>query len=268
MKPHFTGVIVLAGMLVAVASADEKPLDLLDCGANVKLFATHFGRHGMTSEKVVVREKQGVRLRVNGAIKGAKPSGLYSYFALAGDFEVRANYDVIDVPPPTDGYGAGFGFAFETKGPPGDVTVRRGQWKGEGSGVQIVRGQADASGDMKYDAKFSPTNAKKGQIVFRREKAEAVVLTADNLIDEPTEVFRIPFTDATVRTMLIFADPGGSPTVVEGRLTGLKVTAGEITGGIPERDIDETPGWVVALAVGIALLVGWKLVGWLRRRRS
>jgi len=122
---------------------------------------------------VATRDKLGLRLRLWADPKGAKPTGLYSYFALSGDFEVSANYDVLDVPPPTDGYGTGFGLAFETKSEDGDVTVRRGQWKGEGSGVQIVRGKPDDAGQMQYEAKFFPTRAKRGTIVFRREKDES-----------------------------------------------------------------------------------------------
>lgn len=251
----------------AVASAD--PTTVLDTAANGRLFDTHFGRYGPRPTRVVTREAKGVRLKLPAEAKGAKPTGLYSYFALAGDFEVAAAYEVIDVPEPTAGYGAGFGLAVETKGPDGDVTVRRGQWKGEGSGVQVVRGRPDAAGVMGYEATFFPTKAKKGRVVLRREKAELVVRTSDSPTGEPTELTRVPFTDKTIRTLLVFADSGGSPTVVDGRLTGLTVTAGEITGGIPERDRDHTPWWVIAVAVALAVVIGvviWRRV--VRRRKA
>ncbi|MBN9518089.1 hypothetical protein J0H58_06165, partial [bacterium] len=153
----------LAALAAAALVARADPTTVLDTAANGRLFDTHFGRYGPRPTRVVVREAQGVRLRLPAEATGAKPTGLYSYFALAGDFEVSAGYEVIDVPPPTDGYGAGFGLAVETKGPDGDVTVRRGQWKGEGSGVQVVRGRPDAAGAMGYEATFFPTKAKKGR---------------------------------------------------------------------------------------------------------
>ena len=258
--------VLLAVLLIGAAGAgDAKPVTTLDISANPKLYSTHFGRFGPRATRVVIPERDGgIRLYLPADPKGAKQTGMYSYFALAGDFEVSANYAVIDVPMPTKGYGAGFGLAVDTGGPEGDVTVRRGQWIGEGDGVQVVRGQK-IDGEMKYETKFFPTTAKQGRFVLRREKDEVVVLAAANPTSEPTELHRVPFTETTVRSFRVFADSGGSPTIVHGRITALTATAGEITGGIPEHDRDKFPVWGIVVSVVLATLLG--LLVWYGVRR-
>jgi hypothetical protein len=264
-KPRAAILLILCGIVSLAAS--NPATTVLDTGADVKLFDTFFGRFGTHPSSVVIRESNGIRLHLPAEPKGAKPTGLYSYFALAGDFEVSASYEAINLPPPTAGYGVGFGLAVETKGPDGDVTVRRGVWDKEGAGLQVVRGKPDAAGVMKYEAKFFPVPAKSGRVILRREKANLLVLSAADYLDEPRELIKVPFTTKTVRTLLVFADSGGSATVVDGRFTDLTVRAAEITGGIPKRDRDRTPIWVIVLAIVLAISIGGGLWWFLSRRK-
>lgn len=259
--------ILLLLFLIGVAGpSGSKPTTTLDISANPLLYKTHFGRFGPRSTKVVIVESNGgIRLYLPAESKGAKQAGMYSYFALAGDFEVSANYELINVPMPTKGYGAGFGLAVDTGGLEGDVSVRRGQWIGEGEGIQVIRGQ-NLDGEMSYETKFFPTKTKKGRIVLRREKDEIVLRVADKPFGEAIELYRVPFTETTIRSLRVYADSGGSPTIVDGRITNLTATAAEITGGIPERDRDEFPIWVIILSIVLAIILG--LLVWYLTRGS
>lgn len=260
--------IGLTLLLITVAGAGEsKPVTTLEFSIHPNLYKTHFGRFGPNATKVVILERNGsVRLKLPGNPQGAKQAGMYSYFALAGDFEVSAIYEVISVPMPTTGYGAGFGLEVDTGGAEGSVAVRRGQWIGEGNGVQVIRSQK-IDGAVTYETKFFATTAKKGKFVLRREKAEVVLLTADKPGVEPTELYRVPFTETTVRSFRVYADSGGSPTIVDGRISDLKASATEITGGIPERDRDEFPIWVVVASIVSAIILGL-LVWYIIRRKG
>jgi hypothetical protein len=248
----------------ATSLADPAPTTAVDCTANPKLYETHFGRYGPRAAQVVTRDPRGLRLSLPADPKGAKQAGLYSYFALAGDFEVVADYEVLNVPPPAAGYGTGFGIAVEARGADGDVCVRRGAWKFEGEGIQLVRG-TPVDGEMKYETQFVATKAKTGRLVLRREKADLVLLTADQKA-EPAERFRVPFTAGTVRTVRLYADCGGSATPVDGRVTSFRVKAEEMTGGIPERERDPVAWWVYAAAAAVAVVAAVGLHRALRRK--
>ena len=133
--------------------------------------------------------------------------------------------------------------------------------------MQVIRSQK-IDGEMTYETKFFPTSAKKGKFVLKREKAEVVVLTANNPSAEPTELYRLPFTETTIRSLRVYADSGGSPTIVDGRITNLKTSAHEITGGIPERDRDEFPAWVVVVSIVSALIIGLSVWYYIRRKAA
>src|SRR5438105_1882802 len=89
-------VAALAWLCAATAAAADLK-DELDCGANPKLYDTHFPRYGYLPLKSIQREKQNMRfsLRPTGS-KAVEQTGVYAYFAVAGDFEVSATYEVIN----------------------------------------------------------------------------------------------------------------------------------------------------------------------------
>jgi hypothetical protein len=247
--------------------AGDLPLVELDFTANPKLFDTHFGRYGPRPTRIVYLDGRGLRLRLSNDKKDVKKVGLYSYFALSGDFEIAVNYEVLEITPPITGDGAGFGIGIENNGTEDILSVRRGEWKDLGSGVELSSGRP-TNDKMKNEPHFFPTKTKKGQIVLRRAKNVVVLLTSDSPTAELVELTRISFTGATIRTVRVFVDSGGSPTTVDCRLTGLTIRAEEITGGIPERDQPHTPEWVFVVAIILAVAIGLGLWWVLARRRK
>src|SRR5262249_37092757 len=120
--------------------------------------------------------------------------------------------------------------------------------------------------DMKYESKYFPTKATMGQMVLRREGDEAICLAADSLTDSLREIERVPFTRATSRRVGLLADPGGSGQAMDTRITGLRIKAEEITGGIPERDQESNLTWW--LLIGAVVVIGGGYAFWRWRRRS
>jgi hypothetical protein len=254
--------IALASLCFApTVRADELQTEL-DCAANVRLFDTHFARFGYLPLNSINREEHGLRFKLPSAIKNIPQTGMYSYVALKGDFDISAEYEWIDVPPPKGGYGLSCGIAIDTLGAAGQVSLARAilPWKKNEHWIAFTQGKPDESGKMKYDTTpAAKTKALTGRLALRREKDELICLAADGAA-ELREVGRIPFTTETVRQVRLYADPGGSPTYVDMWMGGLKVRAEAITGAF--RLVEKKPGlgwWpvfgVVVLAAALALVL-------------
>jgi hypothetical protein len=237
---------------LAVSRADDMAYEL-NCATNDKFLDTHFTRYGHAPTRSIVREPLGLRIELPGMPTGVEQTGVYSMFAVAGDFEVSATFELISVAPPQKGYGVTCGIAVDTEGPGGTVSLARGYQVGNVNGYIVSQGKPSDAG-MQYESTDYGSRSQKGALVIRREKKELVCLVADQPSAEPFEVCRIPFTDATIRKVRIFADSGGSPTSMDARISAIKIQAEEITGGIPKRDRGGGRlGW---LGVAALLVVG------------
>jgi hypothetical protein len=255
--------MIPALILTSVVAAGGDPAAVLDCAADVRRLDSHFARYGYQPARSIVRDGRGVRIRLPAGVTNVGQTGLYSYFALAGDFEVSAAYELADLPPPQAGYGISCGIAVDTQGPGGSVAVARGQAPKQPPGYVVTRG-LPGDGGTKYETTYYPSSAKAGRLALRREKAEVVCLVADAPGQEVRELCRVPSVAGTVRQVRLFADPGGSKAAVDARLTQVRVTAAEITGGVPAREARGGAGWWVTglgcSAAAVALLA-------VRRRR-
>ncbi|HKI37076.1 MAG TPA: hypothetical protein VKA46_34805 [Gemmataceae bacterium] len=252
--------LLVTGLAVVLpARAGGDPAEL-DCAANARLFDSHFGRYGYLPQRSIIREARGLRFWLPAQTKGVSQTGLYSYFVLAGDFEVSATYELLALPPPQGGYGVFLGIGAETEGPGGNVSLVRGHWPEQGSNYALICGRASAGGPLQYETTFFPTSSRSGRLLLRREKAEAVGLVADGPGEPPRELCRVPFTGGTVRSVRLFADPGGSPTALDARLSGVVVRAEEITGGVPKREARGRGGWWLLGAAALAVVAALSLL--------
>ena len=82
--------------------------------------------------------------------------------------------------------------------------------------------------------------------------------------ETPKEFKPLPFTDANIRTVRFFADPGGSQTAVDVRLWDIEVRAEEITGGVSQLEKPGFSWWPIALLVVACSLLFWY---WHARKR-
>jgi len=254
--------IVAAGWSICASAVAGEMNSLLDCSADPRLFNTHFARYGYLQFRSIVVERSGVRIWLPSATPNIGQTGLYSFFALAGDFEYSVAYELLDVAQPQGGYGATCGIAIESEIEGHSVAIARGISPGNGSCYTVTRGQPGEEG-VKYDGKFCPSTAKTGRLVLQRANDETVCLAADGM-QEPRELCRIPFNNRTVRKVRIFADAGGSKTAVDGRFTQIRLRADEIAGGVPKlQPPKDWKWWWIGGGCGLATV---SLVA-LRQRR-
>src|SRR5262245_36903256 len=116
-------IVVVVVFLTAMTARAGEPTDVVDCAADVRLFDSHFARYGYQPTRTIAKEPKGVRIRLPARAVNVVQTGLYSYFSLAGDFEVTADYELIDLPPPQGGYGVSCGIGVDTLGPGGMVAL-------------------------------------------------------------------------------------------------------------------------------------------------
>jgi hypothetical protein len=234
--------------------------DAIDCAADGRLLDSHFARYGYQPTRTIVHEAQGIRIYLPALTQSVEQTGLYSYFAVAGDFDVAANYEVLGMPKPQSGYGVSCGIAVDTKGPGGMVAITRGETVGKGSTYVVTRGKQEA-GETKYDSTFYPTTAKTGRLILRREKADVICLAADGPQAEPRELIRLPFVPDTIRQVRLFGDLGGSHTSLDARLTQIQIRAVEIAGGVPKYEPPRPWGWGWWAGLGSVGVVAVGLMG-------
>jgi hypothetical protein len=235
--------------------------ELLIDASNRGVLRTRFATYGYWPRQAILLDAGGLRLRLPG-VAGVPQTGLYSLFALAGDCEATLTYELLDVPSPQEGYGSGVGLAFDLGEGNGRGAIQRVYRKAQGSGcvLQTVPGVSE-SGINEVD-KFMPAIYKRGRIGLRRLKNELIFLSASAPTDPLQEVDRLPFSDRTIRTVRVFADPGGSPTVLDVRINLLEIRAEEIASGVPQH-VQKGWGWrwlwgVIPIAGGALGLRIWR----------
>ena len=126
---------------------------------------------------------------------------------------------------------------------------------------------AKENGDKKeIDSKFFLGNGEGGKLTLKREKDEVICLVADDYQKPEKELVRVPFTNRPIRVVRAFADNGGTQAEMDARIVGIKLSADQLTGGIPEVERADY-GWLIwplgtvgLLGLGFFLWKKWTTV--------
>jgi hypothetical protein len=243
------GLSSTSGQTTPDKSATRKTLDL---AANPKLLTTHFSRYGFQPLKTIQKDWGGVRIQLPETGRKMEQTGIYSYFAMAGDFEAIAGFEILDLPEPGPGYGASVGIGVDSD-PPDNIklSLHRGNFPKRGNGFWVTI--AKENGDKKeIDSQFFPGNGESGKLTLKREKDVVICLVADDYKKQEKELVRIPFTSRPIRVVRAFADNGGTQAEMEARIVGIKLAANQVTGGIPEVEGTDY-GWLIWLLGTLAI---------------
>jgi hypothetical protein len=223
----------------------------IDTVRNTQLLQSHFKDYGQEVVKSIYREPNGVRFWLTTKPKEPKQVGLFSYFALAGDFEISVAYEILAASNPTAGYGVSCGIAVDSDDK--IVQLLRGQQVKKAPAFIVSEGTKGGDGKMEFkDISEKAAKAKTGRLVLKREKSKLIALASDDVKGTLEEISQVTFTTGTVRKARFFADPGGAPNSLDVRFTQIRVRAEEISTDVPIRERDGTLFWWIA---GITFLV-------------
>jgi hypothetical protein len=184
-------------------------------------------------------------------------TGIYSFFALAGDCEVVLGYELLAIAPPRSGMGSGLGLVLDAGEGIGVGAIRRVKRPAEGDGYVLQTVPGGPGGDVKDEDRFVLARDKRGKIGLRREGKELVFLAADGPNASLEEIDRLRFTTATIRSVRVFADNGGSPTALDVRVKEMPVRAEQIAMGAPPKPPATDWGrwgWALLAVTGLVLL--------------
>jgi hypothetical protein len=243
----------------------------LDSTTDPKLLSARFGRYGHNPMKTVATDaKGGVRFQLPAGTKGIHQTGLSSFFALAGDFEIVAGYEWTDVTPPADGYGVSCGVSVDLEVIPPIkqhriVSLARAHMPDKRGEGYLVVWEVTTEGQPNWEHKLFPTKSRKGKLALRRAEGEVVFLVADSPQEELREVMRLAFPEGKVRRTCLFADQGRSMTLLDAKLTDIRVRAEEIAPAIRERE--QSFAWGRWLTYGSFAVVGTVLFILYRREK-
>lgn len=236
-------------------AAQKKSIDLV---ATPKALSTHFSRYGFQPLRTIHKDWGGVRIQLPETEKKTEQTGIYSYFAMSGDFEVTAGFELFDMPPVGKGYGSSVGIGVDTDPPENlKLSLHRGNYpkRGEGFWVTLANEKDEKNeGKKEIDTKFFLGSGETGKLTIRREKEEIICLIAEDYKQKEKELYRLPFPARPIRVVRAFADNGGIPAELDARIVGIKLTADQMTGGIPDPD-GPGYGWIL-WTLGLLVLGG------------
>jgi hypothetical protein len=247
-------------LFVTTGDAGEMKAELKLLQPKGKPLRTLFEAYGYQTRRSINAAPNLLRFWLPGGVKETVQTGIYSYFALAGDCEVVLTYELLDLREPEGGYGSGVGVAFDVDGDEGRGMIQRVHKGKEGHGYLFSAGLKNRKKELKEEYKFVPTEGGWGRMGIRRIKKELVFLATEKPGADLSEIGRMPFTEQTIRPLRLFADPGNSPTWVDVRVSQIDVRAEEITGGVSVTGRKSFAWWWwLSAPVGAVMLYGvWR----------
>jgi len=146
-----------------------------------------------------------------------------------GDFEITAGFAILDLPKPTQGFGAGMQVSVEDE--QGErASVQRVHRQREGHSFSAYRGRLKEDGTYEHSSHMEPvgTGAKSGWLRLRRQGTEVLYEVGDPDGQHFTQIREQDFPAGDVAKLRLALQTGGSPTRGDVVWTHLDVRAQEL----------------------------------------
>jgi Protein of unknown function (DUF1583) C domain len=225
----------------------------------VKLFGPDAGR-------VVQSENRGLRITLPATRKKSVPVGVATAFAVHGDFEITAAYEILKADKPSGAPGAGVNLRVIVGNPMREAAglaryVRKG-----GREVYFVTRNSAATKTKPKQESF-PTQAKSGKLRLKRTGSTLYCLVAEGAGNPFREISQTPFVtdDCMVRFTAL---TGKSPAFLDVRFIDLDIHGEALPNAPPGRG---SGGWIKAVLIGgmgtaVVVIVVISVWRWRRRR--
>lgn len=133
-----------------------------------------------------------------------------------GDFQITARYTILDLEPPTAGYGSGVGISIQdTSGE--RASLQRLVQVGGGHVFAAVRGQPGDNGKYRYRRRLQPTSSEARSGWMRLERVGDVIRyqIADPHSEQFVQIHEDEFPVDDLERVVFKNQPGASPTAVD-----------------------------------------------------
>jgi hypothetical protein len=223
---------------------------------------------GATS--LVRPDPRGVRITI--PPKLGETVAIETKFAVHGDFDLRATYEILACPTPDTGWGAGPELLVK---PPGDwdklAALNRVARPKPKDSVYSAAFVSTVGGEKKTTGKWPPTSAKKGTLRLVRTGSILHYLVAEGDKQEFRLIHQVDFGAEDLEMARLAAVTGGSPTAVDLLWKDIELRA-EALPGLPHTSTatpGQSPWWLLSVIGAVMMLAGmavWFLAAAQRRR--
>jgi len=226
---------------------------------------------GPDADECVQFEPGGLRIALpTGHRDKRMGTGLAAKVPIKGDFEVTASFEMLKEPAPSDaGLGTGIYLWVEANTPDiNRATVTRGVWGMRRYYTWLHLSDEETGKPNTEDLKFFPAIAKSGKLRITRAGSAVSFYIAEAPGDDFTLLYRHPFVADDLKAIHIGGSTGGPKASLEGRITELRVRAGNLpispkAATNPAAD----KGWLSrALALGLVVTLAVALGVWVFAR--
>jgi hypothetical protein len=223
---------------------------------------------GADAEQYVRPEAEGLRITVPPDRKDLGPVGVRTKFAVRGDFEITAGYEVLKADEPSSGWGVGV--TLWIRKPEPSVGAATLGWvlrprEGEVAVWDRAMPGSDEKNKVRYEGGAAPSNARTGRLRFARTGSKLHYLVAGPGEDAFREVAAVEFGTEDIQTVRVAATSGREPYGVDVRLSDLDIRATQLPDMASHPRTGTTIAWLVA--GGLVVAVGALALGFLWRLR-
>jgi hypothetical protein len=179
-------------------------------------------------------DSQGLRI-VLPPEHGRKPAvGIVLNTGLKGDFEITMEFEVVEVQQPQGGNGGGPTIWITMVSPTNEAATTGWQRKPSGNSVFFShRASTPIGGSREHHGGTSPTECRSGKLRLVRTGETLTYLVAEGESDSFREIDTFELGKDDVDTVRFAADNGGSPTLVDVRIKGVKIKANALSAATP-----------------------------------
>jgi hypothetical protein len=192
-------------------------------------------------------------------------AGVETKFSVSGDFEVTAAYELLNVPQPDAGYGAGVILRLN-KADSEDFASLGRRTQRDGKQVFNANHSKLVSGQRQHDQTFHEAQSQRGELRVIRTDGTLRFLVKEEGSDEFRQLREIEFGKAPLKSIKFLGDTGGSRQEMTVRLTRLSIRADGLPYGpttVPGQYVWTT--WKVLGAAGVLVLIGGGIWYWRKR---
>src|SRR5579883_1805199 len=215
-------------------------------------------------------DPRGVRITI--PTKLGESVAIETKFAIHGDFDLRARYEILASPTPATGFGAGPELLVK---PPGDwdklASLSRFARSNPKDPVYSAAFVRKVEEQRKVSGNWPPTSAKKGILRLVRTGPILHYLVAEGDKPKFQQIYQVEFGAEDLELARLAAVTGGSTAAVDVLWKDIELRAEALPGlpGTSTATAGQSPWWVLAVAVAVAVLAGvavWILAVVQRRR--
>jgi uncharacterized protein DUF1583 len=257
-------IIVFGLVATSLAQADEFVQKFQGNGWDSRIFRLT----GPGASSLIHPETEGLRITIPPE-HGMKPAvGLALHNALKGNFEVKMDFEILQVDKPTGGNGAGVSIWLTMVSRTNDAaTIWRMTSKNGDSYFGSHRATTPEGGKRKHTGGLPiATTTKSGTLSFERIGSTLYYRVESN--GQIDEIYETELGLDDVNMIRFGADNGGSPTLVDARIKGITIRTDKLGSATP---LPPRTRWFTWLNIGISLvLVIVAIAGgyWFWRRRT